>query len=62
MRYRQQQGQIIIEYILLLVVIVGLGAFILRAMVSRDEENPGFLIEQWSDVIKQIGEDDPSRY
>lgn len=54
---RSQKGQVIIEYVLLLVVIVGLGAVILRSMVSRDEESPGFLIQKWKSVSDQIAND-----
>lgn len=54
---RSQKGQVIIEYVLLLVVIVGLGAVILRSMVSRDQDSPGFLIQKWKSVSDQIAND-----
>jgi uncharacterized protein (UPF0333 family) len=58
----KQKGQVIVEYVLLLVILVVLGSLIISQMASRNEESPGFLISQWSDIIKQIGEDNPSSY
>jgi uncharacterized protein (UPF0333 family) len=52
-----RRGQAILEYVLLLVIIVTLSAFILAKMVSRDEEEPGFLIRHWHEVATQIGQD-----
>lgn len=56
------QGQVIVEYVLLLVIIVGLGTFIISQMASRNEESPGFLIGQWNAIIRQIGADDPNQH
>ncbi len=53
-----QSGQIIIEYVLLLVIVIALSAFIWRGMTSRDLDNPGFLMSQWDKVLKQIANDD----
>ncbi|MCS6838630.1 MAG: hypothetical protein NZ480_07255 [Bdellovibrionaceae bacterium] len=58
-RARAVRGQAIVEYILLLTIVVTLSAFIMAQMVSRDPENPGFLISFWGEVLQQIGLDDP---
>ncbi len=52
-----QSGQVAIEYVLTLVVAVGLAALITRTMISRDPDNAGFLIRSWSSIIEAIGKD-----
>jgi len=55
----RQRGQIIVEYILLLVIVVGLAALIVRGVVHRDKDEPGFLIKAWNNMIQTIGADTP---
>ena len=45
------------EYVLLLVVGVVVAAIITSAMVSRNEESPGFLIRKWRDILELVGAD-----
>lgn len=52
-----QRGQIVVEYVLLLVIGVGVAALITTTMVSRSPDNPGFLVKKWFEIIKFIGED-----
>ncbi len=52
-----QRGQIVVEYVLLLVVGVSIAALITTTMVSRNPENPGFLVRKWVSLINLIGED-----
>lgn len=54
---RGQQGQIVVEYVLLLVVGVSIAALITTSVVSRNPESPGFLVKKWVDLINLIGED-----
>ena len=54
---RSESGQIVLEYILLLVVGVAVAALITSRMVSRSQENPGFLIVKWMQIIQAIGQD-----
>lgn len=54
---RGQSGQIVVEYILLLVVGVGVATIITSQMVSRNPNRPGFLIVKWLDIIKTVGAD-----
>lgn len=49
----------VIEYVLLLVIGVGVAALITSTMVSRNPETPGFLIVKWTEIIQVIGEDYP---
>jgi len=55
---QSKKGQIVVEYVLLLVVSVAISLLITQAMVSRDTENPGFLIQKWSELINFIAADD----
>lgn len=54
---RGEGGQIIVEYLLLLVAGVGIAMLITTMMVSRNPENPGFLIQKWMSIITTIGHD-----
>jgi hypothetical protein len=59
-RARQKQaGQIVVEYILLLVVAVSIAILITRTMIGRDDGNEGFVIQAWQSLIEQIGADKP---
>ena len=54
---RHDSGQIIIEYVLLLVVAITIAALVTKAMISSDQGNPGFVLTTWSKVIQAIGAD-----
>jgi hypothetical protein len=57
LKFKGQSGQIIIEYVLLMIVVVGIAAVIVKGVVSRDKSDPGFLIQAWSDLVQTIGKD-----
>lgn len=50
-------GQIVVEYILLLIVAVTIALLITNTMVSRSPNNTGFLILKWRQIIDLIGQD-----
>ncbi len=52
-------GQVVVEYVLLLVVGVIIATTITSAIVKRSSDNPGFLIKKWKEIIDFIGEDYP---
>ena len=52
-----QKGQILVEYILLLIVAVAVASLMISAMVSRNPEDPGFLISKWDKILRFIGAD-----
>ena len=56
---RSKKGQVAVEYILLVFVAVALAAVIVSIMVSRDSEEPGFLIRTWQEIVRIIGNDHP---
>ena len=51
------QGQIVIEYVLLMIVAVLLAAMLVSQVVSRNTESPGFLIKKWDQIVRTIGSD-----
>lgn len=55
---QSKKGQIVVEYVLLLVVSVSVALVITQAMVSRNSETPGFLIKKWSELNNFIASDD----
>lgn len=51
------KGQILVEYILLMVVVISVALLISSVMVSRNADRPGFLIAKWYSLIQFIGND-----
>ncbi len=56
---KNRSGQVVIEYILLLVLVTSLGAVIIKGLVSRNIDEPGILVAKWHSIIKTIAEDNP---
>ena len=54
---KAQSGQIVVEYILLMVIVVAIAIIISTTMVSRNTESPGFLIVKWRAIIDAIAQD-----
>jgi uncharacterized protein (UPF0333 family) len=54
---QNSRGQILVEYILLMVIVVSIALLITSFMVSRNADQPGFLISKWYQIIQVIGED-----
>lgn len=52
-----QSGQIIFEFVLLIVVCLTLITLISSRIVSRDPNSPGLLISKWSELSQAIGSD-----
>ena len=54
---KRTHGQIVVEYVLLLVVGVSVAILITTTMVSRNPESPGFLVRKWLSMIRLVGSD-----
>ncbi|MBE8162978.1 MAG: imidazolonepropionase [Bdellovibrionaceae bacterium] len=50
-------GQVVVEYALLLMISVILAMTLVNMTVSRNPDSPGFIIKKWGDILKVIGED-----
>lgn len=53
----QNRGQLIVEYILLLVVSVGICALLTQSLVGRSEDSAGYIISGWRNINIAIGSD-----
>jgi uncharacterized protein (UPF0333 family) len=56
------RGQIVVEYILLLVIAVGLAALLTKQLVSRNTDDPGIITSKWFQILKDIGKDLPDKH
>lgn len=52
-----QAGQIVLEYVLLLVVAVAMAALLTTTLVSRNPESTGMIVLKWHQIIQTIGAD-----
>ncbi|MEK2646131.1 hypothetical protein [Bdellovibrio sp. BCCA] len=59
---KNNRGQIVVEYVLLLVIAVGIAALLTSRLVSRNADNPGILVSKWHSILKTIGDDVPDRH
>ena len=61
MRLQKNSGQIIIEYILLMAVVVSIAAALTKGLVGRADSGSGqgAIIKTWNSIIKAIGNDLP---
>ncbi|MBT4760898.1 MAG: hypothetical protein HOO06_04295 [Bdellovibrionaceae bacterium] len=57
MTAKNNSGQIVVEYILLLIVGVMIASLITTVFVSRNAENPGILTTKWRQIIEVIAKD-----
>lgn len=61
MSLRSQSGQIVIEYVLLLVIAATIAAVLLRGLASRSSDHPGIVVERWIDIQTEIGAEIPDK-
>jgi hypothetical protein len=52
-----ERGQVVVEYVLLLIASVTIAMLITKLMVGRDPGNPGFVISAWQAIVDEIGAD-----
>lgn len=53
------RGQVVVEYVLLLIVAVSLALLMTRMMVRRDPADPGFVIRAWQQILNEVAQDQP---
>lgn len=57
---KNNRGQILVEYMLLMVIAVGIATFLTKAFIGRGEDaNRGMIIKQWDKIITILGNDLP---
>ena len=53
----QNRGQLVVEYVLLIFMVVVLCALMTRLLVSRNPEDQGVIITKWSQLLEMVGQD-----
>jgi len=56
-RGQSSSGQIVVEYVLLLMIGVTIAMLLVSEVVSRNPDDPGFLMAKWHQIIQTIGQD-----
>ena len=59
MSHRNQRGQIVVEYVLILIVLVTIAGTLVKGIVGRGEDNPGMVIRVWNNLLVTIATDLP---
>ena len=54
---QSNRGQIVVEYVLLMILGISIALLIITLSVSRNPDNPGFIIQKWYEIINFIGND-----
>lgn len=54
-----RKGQVLIEYLLLMVITVSAASVITRAFINRQPGSEGMIIKVWDGILKTIGNDLP---
>lgn len=58
---KHSRGQVIVEYVLLLVISVSIAALVVRQLGSRNPDEPGLIIVKWQQVLKAVAADVPDK-
>ena len=53
------RGQVLIEYLLLMVIAVSCATLLTEAFVGRGGDKQGMIIKQWNKILQTIGNDLP---
>lgn len=59
---RNQKGQVVVEYVLLLVIAVSLAYLLVSQLSSRNSDKPGLFTTQWYNMMNVIGVDVPDKH
>ncbi|MCC2678094.1 MAG: hypothetical protein K0R29_670 [Pseudobdellovibrio sp.] len=55
----KNSGQVLVEYILLMVIAIGLSTLMTKKLISRKTGDTGIITEAWNRILVQIGRDVP---
>ncbi|MNJ96644.1 hypothetical protein D3C87_143730 [compost metagenome] len=58
---KNSKGQIVVEYVLLLVIAVSIAALLVNQLASRGDE-PGVIVAKWYSILKTVGDDNPDAH
>lgn len=54
-----QRGQVVVEYVLLLVIVVTLAVLLTKSLVSRNADDAGIITSKWYQITNAIGKHIP---
>ncbi len=54
-----QKGQVLVEYMLLLLISVSFATFLVSKLISRNADDQGIIIKSWSRMLETLGNDLP---
>lgn len=54
---RQNSGQLLVEYVLLIFIVVVIASLLTKSLVGRGEGASGLIINKWSQMIEMVGAD-----
>ncbi len=55
----RQSGQVMVEYVLLMIIMVVMAITFSKQLVGRDIESPGIITSKWCRMMEAIGRDVP---
>ena len=53
------KGQILVEYLLLMVIAIGCATLLTKKLIDRSDANPGMIIKAWNGILQNISNDLP---
>lgn len=56
---KSKSGQVLVEYLLLMVIAIGLSTVLTKKLISRKDTETGIITSAWDRILKQIGHDIP---
>lgn len=54
-----RRGQVVVEYVLLMIITASMAALLVKGLASRNPDNPGILISKWCQLLESIAQDEP---
>ena len=58
---KKQQGQIVVEYVLLMTVAVAVAILLVKQIAGRESGNEGIIVQKWKNILKVIADDIPDQ-
>jgi len=55
---QRRKGQVVVEYVLLLIIAVSIAGLVLKGCVSRKQDEAGVVIQFWDEMLNVVGADE----
>ncbi len=56
---KKNNGQVLVEYLLLMVIAIGISTMLTKKLISRSDSETGIIVDAWDRILTQIGRDVP---